>query len=400
MLPEGGSTTLTMVRSFRSLLPALLLLTGMFYLNFLARIVLAPMLPAVEVDLHLGHDQAGGLFFFISAGYFAGLVGSGVLSSRLRHRGAIIVSSVAVGSALLLVSVAQALWQIRVTLLFLGIAAGHYLPSGIATLTGVVDSRHWGKAFAVHELAPNLSFFTAPLLVEGLMFWLPWRGVIALLGAACILLGAAYAVFGRGGDFPGEPPKMATIGMLATEPSFWIMVVLFSLGIGGTMGVYNMLPLYLVAAQAFERGWANTLVALSRIASVGIAFLSGWLTDRMGPRWALGAIFLASGLATTGLGMARGTLIVPVLFLQPMVAACFFPAGFAALARIGPTEVRNVAVSLTVPVAYVMGSGAIPAGIGFMGEMGLFPLGIAMVGLLCFVCMVLTRYLSLRDHTG
>ena len=51
-----------------------------------------------------------------------------------------------------------------------------------------------------------------------------------------------------------------------------------------------------------DRNWANTLVALSRITSLGMAFLAGWLSDRFGPRWTLMTILLLTGITTLILG--------------------------------------------------------------------------------------------------
>ncbi len=379
---------------FRSYVPPLLLLTAIFFLNFLARIVMAPLLPAIEGDLNLGHGEAGSLFLVISLGYFAGLLGSGFVSSHLNHRRTIILSSIAVGVALLAVSFSHTLWGIRLGLTVLGLAAGLYLPSGIATLTAMVSSKHWGKAIAIHELAPNLSFVAAPLLAEGLMIWFPWRGVMALVGGAAVIVGVIFMRFGRGGAFPGEAPSPKTLRVLLVQPSFWVMIVLFSLGIGASLGVYTMLPLYLVVDRGFERSWANTLVAFSRIAGPGAAFVAGWVSDKLGPRRTMIGILLSAGMATMLLGMVNGGWIVPVLFLQPMLAVCFFPAGFAALSMIGPPQVRNVTVSLTVPAAFLLGGGAIPAGIGIMGEEGLFSLGIILVGALIMGGAVLVRYLK------
>ena len=383
---------------FRSHLPSLLYLTGVFFLNFLSRIVLAPLMPTVEGDLNVGHGEAGSLFLFVSLGYCLGLLGSGFVSSRFTHRRTIILSSVAVGVSLLAVSLSHSLWGIRSGLILLGLSAGLYLPSGIVTLTGIVNSRDWGKAIAVHELAPNLSFIAAPLLAEGFMIWFSWRGVLALVGGAAFIVGGAFARFGRGGTSSGETPGTKTLRVLLAEPSFWIMMAFFSMGIGASLGVYTMLPLYLVAERGLEAGWANTLVALSRIAGLGVVFLAGWATDQLGPRRALGGVFLATGMVTVLLGMVRGGWVIPVLFLQPVVAGCFFPAGFAALSRIGPPHVRNVAVSLTIPVAFLLGGGAIPAGIGIMGEEGFFPLGIMLVGLLLIVSIILLQHLKFHEE--
>lgn len=384
--------------SFRSHVPFLLYLTGVFFLTFLARVVLAPLMPTIERDLNIGHGQAGSFFFFISLGYSCGLLGSGFVSSRLTHRRTIILSSVAVGLSLFAISLSYTLWGIRSGLIVLGLSGGFYLPSGIAVITAMVSSRDWGKAIAVHELAPNLGLIGAPLLAEGLMVWFSWREVLALLGGAAFFAGVAFTRFGSGGAFAGEVPSAKTLRVLLTQPSFWIMMAFFSMGIGASLGVYTMLPLYLVAARGFEPGWANTLVAFSRIAGLGVVFLGGWATDQLGPRRTLGCVFLSTGMATVLLGMVHGVWILPVLFLQPMLATCFFPAGFAALSRVGPPRVRNVSVSLTIPGAFLLGGGAIPAGIGIMAEEGFFSVGIMLVGALVIGGIILIQYLEFHGE--
>ena len=42
----------------------------------------------------------------------------------------------------------------------------------------------------------------------------------------------------------------------------------------------------------------------------------------------------------------------------PMLASSFFPPGFAALSRIGDDKFKSIAVSLTVPVSFLLGGGA------------------------------------------
>jgi len=84
--------------SIRSQLGPLLLLTGIFFLSFISRIILAPLMPTIEQDLGIGHAEAGTLFLLISAGYFVSLLGAGFLSSRLTHRRTIIFSAISVGS--------------------------------------------------------------------------------------------------------------------------------------------------------------------------------------------------------------------------------------------------------------------------------------------------------------
>jgi NNP family nitrate/nitrite transporter-like MFS transporter len=386
------------VASLRSKIGPLLLMTGIFFLNFIARIILAPLMPTIEMDLGIGHTEAGSLFLLISLGYFTSLMGSGFFSSRFTHRKTIIFSSMFLGITLLAFSFSNTLWEIRIGCIIVGLAAGLYLPSGISALTSLVRSKDWGKAIAIHELAPNLSFLAAPLISEALLVWFTWRNILTLIGLASLFVGLAFVRFGKGGDFPGEPPNPSNIKSLLREPSFWVMVVFFSLGISGSLGIYTMLPLYLVSQRGMTQSWANYLVALSRVSGLGVAFLSGMATDKLGPKVALGGVLLFTGFLSLLLGIVPGSWVVLIVFLQPLVAVCFFPPGFAALSRIGPPHVRNISVSLTVPFGFLMGGGAIPTVIGLFGDKGNFNLGIALVGIIIMGGFILLRYLRFPDE--
>jgi NNP family nitrate/nitrite transporter-like MFS transporter len=380
--------------SFLSQMGPLLFLVGIFFLNFLSRIILSPLMPVVEKDLKIGHGEAGSLFLLISMGYCVMLLASGFVSSRLNHRRSIILSSLAVGGALLIVGLSRHQWGMRFGLVVLGMGAGLYLPSGIAILTELVNVRDWGKAIAIHELAPNVSYVAAPLLVDVLLRWCSWHTVLTLFGITSLLFGTLFILFGKGGTFRGEAPNVHTLRIMLAEPTFWIMVALFSLGIGSSLGVYTMFPLYLVSERGMDRTWANTLVGLSRISPVGMAFVAGWVTDRLGPKQALRAIFLASGVITVLLGVASEHWILPIIFLQPMLACSFFPPGFAALSRMSSSSNKNVAVSLAVSVGFLLGGGVIPAVVGVVGEIGSFSIGFTILGGLLLGGVILTRFLK------
>jgi NNP family nitrate/nitrite transporter-like MFS transporter len=276
-------------------------------------------------------------------------------------------------------------------------AAGLYLPSGIATLTEMVNPKDWGKAISIHELAPNVSYVVAPLIAEMLLRWFPWQGIFTLFGIFSILTGILFFLFGRGGHFCGEVPKASNLRIILKEPSFWVMMALFGLGIGGTFGMYAMFPLYLVSERGMDQEWANTLVGLSRISPVGVAILSGWVTDRLGPKRTLKVIFLANGIVSMLLGLTSGSWIVLLIFLQPMLASSFFPPGFAALSRLGSSKFKNIAVSLTVPFGFLIGGGAIPAMLGFVGEVRSFSAGFILLGGILIGGAILVRYMKFAN---
>ena len=375
----------------------ILLIASIFFLNFTCRIIVAPLLPIIEKDLGFSHGDAGSLFLFLSIGYFISLLGSGHISSRITHRKTIAISAIAVGTALSLISFSKSLFAMQFCVFLLGISAGTYLPSGISTVTSLVNPKHWGKAVAIHEIAPNLSFVLTPLLAEMLLHWFIWRNILFLIGIVSVIMGFVFIHFGKGGNFLGESPNFSSIKSIIEIPAFWILIFLFGLAITGSLGIYNMLPLYLVTEHGLSQEWANSLVGISRISTIGMAFLSGWATDRLGPKTIMVSVFLITGVLTLLLGIVSTNWIAIVVFLQPMLAVCFFPAGFAALSSISTPENRNVAISLTIPIAFVIGGGAIPALIGIMADKGYFAWSISLSGALIMIGFFLSFFLKLSD---
>ncbi len=370
-------------------------LTAIFLLNFISRVIFSPLLPTIEKELAIGHGQAGFFFFLIAAGYLSGLLSSGFLSSRSTHRVTILTAGFGVGVALLVLSASSSLWAMRVGLYALGLAAGLYMPSAIATITALVDQRHWGKAIAVHELAPNLAFFTGPFVAELFLSRSSWRAALATLGALSVIITVAYYRYGRGGRFAGESPASSAFGALLQSSAFWIMLILFGLGVSATVGVYAMLPVYLVSERHVEASWANTLTALSRSYGPILGVLGGWVSDRLGPKRTMVVSLFVTGVLTLLLGLAPDNWISAAVIVQPALAVWFFPAGFAALAVIAPPQARNRAVGFTIPFGYLNGGGAIPTFIGVMGDAHLFGLGFMVAGILIIGAGVLAMSLKL-----
>ncbi len=363
-------------------LTSLLILVAIFYLNFLSRVVLAPLLPVIEGELGLGHGEAGSLFFFIAAGYCPGLLGSGIISSRLIHQHTITLSSIAVGGALLFVSGSTSIKGMHAGLVLIGFFAGIYLPSGIATLTSLVRREQWGKAIAFHELAPNLALVTAPLVSEALLKLFSWRGALAIAGISSILMGLFFFLGSEGGKNKGEPPRFQSLHKILRTPSFWIMATLFTVSIGSSTGTYTMMPLFLVSEMGMERGWANTLIGLSRTFGIVVLFFYGLIIDRVGARKALTIFLTSTGVFTLLLGLTRGSMTTPILiFFQAAATACLFPVGFTILSLAFPSYLRSAAVSLVIFIGFLLGGGVIPSGIGYWAEAFSFSSGFTLLGL-------------------
>jgi NNP family nitrate/nitrite transporter-like MFS transporter len=391
----NGALEQRITRTFLAQIGPVVFLVLIFLLNFISRIIFSPLLPSIEKELGISHGQAGFFFFLISAGYLTGLLGSGFLSSRTTHRRTIFISGTGVGFALLGLSFSSSLWAMRAGLFGLGLAAGLYMPSAIATITALVEQRHWGKAIAIHELAPNLAFFIGPFVAELFLRRASWRAALGVLGIASVIITVAYYRFGQGGRFSGESPASGAFGSLLRSPAFWIMPILFGFGVSSTIGVYAMLPLYLVSERHTEASWANTLTAFSRSYGPLLGVVGGWVSDRLGPKRTMTVSLIVTGLLTLLLGLVADAGLSAIVIVQPALAVWFFPAGFAALAVIAPPHARNLAVAFTIPFGYLIGGGAIPTLIGIMGDAGSFAFGFITTGILITFAGILAMFLKL-----
>ena len=369
-------------------------LTGIFFFNMLSRLGFAPLMPGIETDLALNHGQAGGLFFLISSGYCVSLFGSIFLTPVFTHRSLIIASSFAVGTSLLLAAASQGIFILQVSMVLLGLAGGFYLPSGVASLTGLVDRQHWGKVLGFHQLAPNLAYIIAPLAAQLFLSWHSWRMVLAVYGSACLVLAVSYAGWGKGFTERTDPPRLTAVNTMIHNPLILVIAALFILGMGLNQGIFAIMPLYLTFERGIDLGPANVMLGLSRIVAFGFPLAGGWLGDRFGVwRVILGAL-ICSALGTFLLVVLPGTWLWWALMVQAGASVCIFPLCFAAMSMITTAQNRSVAVSVVVPLAHFLGSGMVPFGIGLLADAGQFDIGFLSLGVLTLLCLPLVLLLK------
>ncbi|MBW1999343.1 MAG: MFS transporter [Deltaproteobacteria bacterium] len=382
---------------FKRVIGSTVFLTLLFFLTFIARFIFAPLMPSIVRDLGITPAQAGSIFLIASVGVFIGSMASGFISSRINHRGNLVVSMYVAGAALLICAIFSTLWVIRCSMFFLGIAAGLNLPSNVATITAMVSRQDWGKALAVQQTAPPMSLVVGPLITVLLLARFSWRAPLLCIAGAAIAVGFVLLFFGKFGDFPGDPLKPAPVKTVLGLRSFWVMVVLFALGMGGQVGVYAMLPLYLVSERNMGPDTANMLIGIAQISALFMTFLAGWITDRIGEKMAIMVFLTVSGAVNIMLGLSSGPTLKVMVFLQPALFVCFFPAAFSALSRIVQPTMRSIAAAMAPPTAFILGGGLFPAALGYMGEAYTFGLGISLSGGIVVVGSVLALSLRLLE---
>lgn len=375
--------TSTLPRPLARTLPTALFVVSIFFLNFLARIVLSPLMPVIEKDLGFTHAQAGELFMALGLGNALGLLLTGFISREITHRRTVGWSSIIMGCTTLAASLAWSHLSLLVAMFFIGIGAGLYLPSGIATITSLVCRKDWGKTMALHETAPNSAFVAAPLMAEAVLLAFGWRMNLILLGSVQLMLGVLFLKFGKGGNFPGVPTVSKVADSMLRRPLFWLYALCFGTAIGVAFGPYAMLPLYLVTDHGFLRETANQLVSSSRVLAVFVPFLAGYATDHWGAKIVMATFFALCGISTIALGIFSGPLLVAAVMVQPACSVLFFTAGFTAVSKSFNPEETTVAISFLGPINALVGVGIIPLILGTMGDLGLFRHGFIVLGTIC-----------------
>lgn len=382
---------------FFNVLWSILFLTLLFFLTFISRFIFAPLMPEIVRSLSIDQGQAGSVFLVGSVGAFAGSITSGWIATRLKHKWTMVLAILLAGAALVALNFTATLQAIRGAMLVMGLSAGMLMPSCLATITAMVSRQDWGKALAVQQMAPPLALVSGPLLTVIFASWFAWTTTVAYLGVFVILVGLLFAWFGKIGNFPGDPPDIKLLKTIFGQKSFWLMVILFSLGIGSQIGIYAMLPLYLVTERSLSAGSANTILGVSQVSALFMTFVSGWITDRIGEKQTILIFLCLSGVVTLLIGSLSGPWLKVMVFLQPAFIVCFFPPGFAALSRIVQPNLRSLVSAFGPPIALVLGAGAMPAFLGYMGENYSIGLGIIIVGGIVIIGSFLAKPLQLLE---
>lgn len=356
------------------------MLLSVLFLSMLSRLIFSPLLVFIQEDLSLTGQQAGSLFLVITAGYSPGMLFSGFVSSRLRHRGTIMLSLLLVAMGTFIAACSNTYITILVGLWILGVGTGMYPPSGIASITTSVSEEKAGKALAVHELGPALAFVVAPLLVAGLYTSLGWRMILGGIGLMNLGMAAFYHRYGIGGEGIGQSPHFARIRAVVGKPELWYNFLLFCVALSSMQGLYSILPYYLITVKGLNPNGVNLLVGLSRTTGILTLLGSGYMVDRFGSRSVLMLAFSVGGISTLFLVWATGTLLDLFVVLQPALLSAFFPAGLLALSRIGSPESQNVTVALVINFAVLFGNGIVPSLLGWLADAGAIEIGFLAIG--------------------
>lgn len=372
----------------------LMLFWGLWYLAFSTRTFISPFLPIIEAEFAINHAKAGGLLFFVAGGSTLALSSAGYLALRIGYKRLIAVSFLIMAGALVGLYYAYSYPSFSFFLFLFGIGGGFYLPCAVPILTAVFNTEHWGKAISVHETAASFNILSVPFAISLALGVMPWRPILLVLAALVILM---VLVFWRTTPDPTPHQKSgARISTLLARRDLWIVLILWVASGIGVMGVYNIVPLFLVDEKGMSIEMANRLLSVSRLGGLTGQICLGFFLDRVKTKSILVFLMIASAVSAIGLAAAQPLwLLICMLLLQGTFCVVFFPAGIVAISKLTTLGERGLYTGATMAVSMMAGIGIAPALFGAIADTWSFQIGIYLLGFgTLAVCLLLV---FLRD---
>jgi NNP family nitrate/nitrite transporter-like MFS transporter len=277
--------------------------------------------------------------------------------------------------------------------LLIGLGTGVYLPCAIPLLTHIFSRENWGKAIVIHDAAASVSVLCIPLLVALSSPWMAWRDLFLILGGLFLVSMAAFGLLVPSSTVQEEDKKV--FFRILGRKSFWVMAILWIFASATALGLYNVIPLFLVKERGFTLAAANSALGVTRIGSLVIAILAAFLVDRYGGKRILLIAFLTTGLSTMALAMVTAPpVLVGLLFLQSSFSAVFFPVGLVAISRLTAPSERSAFTGAVVAAGVIFGLGLTPPTLGVIADHWSFQIGILGLG---FVTLLSSWFVHLLD---
>jgi NNP family nitrate/nitrite transporter-like MFS transporter len=371
----------------------LLVFWSLWFLNFSARTVMSPLLPIIEDELAISHAMAGSIFSFLSAGYTISLLLSGFLSPRIGYKRSIVLGFIILMTAVFGLKYASSYPSFAVATFFVGLGTGIYLPSIMPLLTAIFARDNWGKAIAFHETAASFSILSIPLLTAVALSFFQWRALFTILSMACFIVTIFFCIFSP--DPRPKKEKKARLSRILLRKDFWIVAILWIFAASNSLGLYNLIPLFLVKEKGMSIEMANTIFGISRIGGFFIVILVGFLVDRYGAKKILFLLLLSTGLTTVGLAITQTIpQLVLMLILQATVCSGFFTVAFVAISKITSFDERSIFTGTTIAIGVIMGLGFTPFALGAIADIWNFQYGILFLGIVTALSCILLKGLG------
>ena len=337
--------------------------------------------------------MAGGLYLPFYTGSTLSVIAGGFLSLRFGYKKPMLFCFLILTVGFSILGFVRNYYFFMVVSFFLGMGSGLYIPCGIPMLTAVFPKSYWGRAISIHETAAGCAILTIPFITAFSLSWMTWYATFWLMAGMCfaaILLIYAFSPDPQ----PFEEKKTSDTGILHRKQFWMLLIVFITCGIA-SMGVFNIVPLFLVKERGLPVATANTLFGISRAGGFIAMILIGLVIDRFSLRKMFAAIIFLTGLSTISIAMIENSLLLIVmLVIQATFSVVFFPVGLTVVSRVTTQRERGIFTGIVMSGAGIVGPGLSPIILGAVADRYSFAIGILAVGVLTTLSTIFVRNLQ------
>jgi nitrate/nitrite transporter NarK len=294
-------------------------------------------LPLIRADLGIGFTEAGGIAAAAMVTYALMQVPAGHLADVWGARRLFVVGTVGVNLCTLGIAVAPSYTLLVVDQAVSGALRALVFIPGMVLITGLFAAERRSTAlgvFAIGGVSGNVLLgAVGPLLVGPL----GWRGVLALFGAAGLVLAVVYGVL-RDAGAPQARPAPGGEGArdVLRHPVLWVagVVQLVRFGVVNTLTFW--LPTLLVEERGATLRTAGIVMGVGGLLMAPMNYLGGVLADRTGrPAAVVGGSLVVLGAALAVLAGADGLAVtVACVLVAHVVMQLYFGPLFSIPVRV------------------------------------------------------------------
>ena len=344
-------------------------------------------MPLIEDEFAISHAMAGALFFSFWVGNTIAVFGSGFFSQKFGYKKSILIGFTAMVITFFLLRFATS-YQLFAGLVFiLGMGAGVYLPCAIPLITAVIEKKSWGKAISFHETAAGFNMLTIPLIVVWALGFSNWKSVFLIFSALCLVV-TIILLFLSPDPRPERHEKSSPTTIIRRQ-DFWIITAAWVCCGIASLGIFNIVPLYLVKERNIQIEAANTIFGISRFGGFIGMICIGFIIDKFDLKKTLMVILMGTGITTIGIALAHSyALISAALLAQATFSVIFFPTGLVAIARLTNLADRSMFTAILMSMSGIIGPGLSPLIIGAVADIWSFQTGILMAGIVIILSLI------------
>ncbi len=281
---------------------------------------------------------------------------SGMLADRFNHRYLISISIILCATAAIMVSQAQSVYLLIISLSILAFSSTFYHPAAFSFTSELFDVSQRNRALGIHGAGGTFGTSIGPITLGLLMAYIGWRNVYLLWAAPISIF--AFLVFKKLKPSISQHNKKELFGInnnseesvsIKSVLSRELLILLSVIGIGsfGTQALSPYMTSYFSDVRGIPLGLSTILFGLMSTMGLMSAPIGGYFADKLGEKRWLTITFFGILITITGVALSSSIYLLATFYL---LNGFFQFAGMAAnsslVARFTPKSRRGLGYGL------------------------------------------------------